>query len=328
LPQSEKIEQGKRGIHMDENIRSNVSVLTPEDVRLLVKYADTIITEEGAEVPAAAEVLAQIICSTPPELVENIYKLQPTKRLIVVTRSKMAADLANVLAGSLTENHFALYADGTWYANAAIKEIRALNSKLTSKNGDELSVEKEIIPGVYASSDGRILAAEGHLEELGGEPLYDKHFHDVWGTLLPAQYSMTTLAGEDISFTTRTFAVANLLAQMRKRDDGKVPVPERTLVFGQGHCLVTGWAEAEDQTAALRRLIFLQLFGAEESDDVLASILPVLDTAENVPAAFLSDLEQIYLNNTPCSFRKWNNIIERLMIDYEENGVLKGGAAE
>ena len=47
-----------------------------------------------------------------------------------------------------------------------------------------------------------------------------------------------------------------------------------------------------------------------------------------MPEAFLSDLERIYLYNAPCSFRKWNNIIERLRLDYEENGVLKGGAAE
>jgi hypothetical protein len=57
-------------------------------------------------------------------------------------------------------------------------------------------------------------------------------------------------------------------------------------------------------------------------------MLPVLAEAEHVPEAFLADLERIYLNNAPCSFRKWDNIIERLKLDYEENGVLKGGAAE
>ena len=313
---------------MDENIRTTASPLTSDDERLLVKYADTIITEDGAQVPAAAEVLAQIICSTPPELVENIYKLQPSKRLIVVTHTPMAAELAGVLARSLKSNHFALYADGTWYANAALDEIRSLNSKLTDDDGNELSIEEEIIPGIFAASDGRILAAKGCLAELGGQPLYGKQFHDAWGTLLPEQYSMNTLAGEDVPFTTRTFAAANLLAQMKKRSDGMVPVPERTLVFGAGHCLVTEWESPEDKDAAVRRLIFLQLFGAEERGDALASMLPVLAEAENVPEAFLADLERIYLNDAPCSIRKWNNIIERLMLDYEELGVLKGGAAE
>lgn len=313
---------------MDEIIRPTATALSHDDERLLVKYADTVITEDGAQVPAAAEVLAQIICSTPPELVENIYKLQPTKRLIVVTHSPMAADLANVLARSLTGNYFALYADGKWYADAALEEIRSLNSKLVDESGNELSIEEEIIPGIFASSDGRILAAEGVLPELGGEKLCSKHFHDAWGTLLPAQYNMNTLANEDISFTTRTFAVANLIAQIKKRGGSTLPVPERTLVFGAGHCLVTEWETPADADAALRRLIFLQLFGAEERGDALASMLPVLAEAEHVPEAFLADLERIYLNNAPCSFRKWDNIIERLKLDYEENGVLKGGAAE
>lgn len=313
---------------MDEIIRSNEGELSRDDERLLVKYADTIITEDGAQVPAAAEVLAQIICSTPPELVENIYKLQPTKRLIVVTHSAMAADLASVLARSLTENHFALYADGKWHADAALEEIRALNSKLTDEAGNEISIQEELIPGIFASTDGRILAAEGCLTGFSGEKLCSKHFGSAWGIMLPEKYNMSTLAGGEVTFTTRTLAVANLIAQMKKRGGGMVPVPERTLVFGRGHCLVTEWEKPEDADAALRRLIFLQLFGAEERGDALASMLPVLTEAENIPEAFLADLERIYLNHAPCSFRKWNNIIERLKLDYEESGVLKGGAAE
>ena len=311
---------------MDENIRP--SALSRDDERLLVKYADTIITEDGAQVPAAAEVLAQIICSTPPELVENIYKLQPTKRLIVVTHSTMATDLANVLARSLTENYFALYAGGNWYADAALEEIRSLNSKLIDDAGNEISIAEELIPGIFASADGRILASEGMLTELGGEKLRSKHFQDNWGTLLPAQYNMDTLAKEDITFKTRTFAVANLIKQIQKRGDDTLPVPERTLVFGAGHCLVTEWETPGDKDAALRRLIFLTLFSAEERGDALASMLPVLAEADTLPEAFLADLERIFVNGAPCSFRKWSNIIDRLILDYEELGVLKGGAAE
>ena len=313
---------------MDEIIRSTASSLTHDDERLLVKYADTVITEDGAQVPAAAEVLAQIICSTPPELVENIYKLQPTKRLIVVTHSQMAFDLASVLARALKENHFALYADGTWYADAALEEVRGLNSKLTDDNGNEITLQEELIPGIFASADGRLLAAAGSLADLEGETLYSKQFHDIWGKLLPDKYTMDSLADEHTSFTTRTFAVGDLLRQMKQRKDGTVPVPERTLVFSGGRCLVTEWEKPEDQEAALRRLIFLQLFGAEERGDALASMLPVLAEAENVPEAFLSDLERIYLNQAPCSFRKWHNIIERLLLDYQELGIVKGGTEE
>lgn len=311
---------------MDENNRP--VTLTSEDERLLVKYADVIVAEDGAEVPAAAEVLAQIICSTPPELVENIYKLQPTKRLIVVTRTPMAAELASVLARSIKSNHFALYDNGTWFADKALAEIRLISSLLTDEEGREIRLQEQIVPGIYTSEDGRLLAEKGYLTELGGTPLYGKQFHDVWGTLLPKRFTMSTLAGDDMSFTTRTLAAANLLAQMKKRSDGLLPVPEHTLVFEKGRCLVTEWTEAADKDAALRRVFFLQLFGAEERGDALASMLPVLAEAENIPDAFLADLERIYLNDAPCSFRKWNNIIERLLLDYEELGIVKGGAAE
>ena len=311
---------------MDEKIRP--VTLTSEDERLLVKYADVVITEDGAEVPTSAEVLAQIICSTPPELVENIYKLQPTKRLIVVTKSTMAADLAMVLSRSITSNHFALYVNGTWYADDAMAEVRLISSMLTDEDGNDLHLKEQIVPGVYASEDGRLLAEKGCLTELGGTPLYGKQFHDVWGTLLPKRFTMNTLAGDDISFTARTLAVANLLAQMKKRDDDMIPVPEHTLVFEKGRCLVTEWTEAEDKDAALRRLFFIQLFGGEARGDALASMLPILAEAENIPDAFLADLERIYLNGAPCSLRKWNNIIERLLLDYEEIGTVKGGSAE
>ncbi|MCR5717897.1 MAG: hypothetical protein K6F80_02545 [Oscillospiraceae bacterium] len=311
---------------MDENNRS--VTLTSEDERLLVKYADVIIAEEGAEVPAAAEVLAQIICTTPPELVENIYKLQPTKRLIVVTRTTMAADLARVLSGSITSNHFALYGNGTWYADAALAEIRRISSMLTDEEGNELQLSNQLIPGIYASEDGRLLAEKGYLAELGGTTLYGKQFHDAWGTLLPKRFTMSTLAGDNISFTTRTLAAANLLAQMKKRDDGMIPVPEHTLVFEKGRCLVTEWTQPEDRDAGLRRVFFLQLFGAEERGDALASMLPVLAEADEIPDSFLADLERIYINNAPCSFRKWSNIIDRLLLDYEELGIVKGGASE
>jgi len=311
---------------MDENIRP--AALTSEDVQLLVRYADEIITEDGAEVPAAAEVLAQIICETPPELVENIYKLQPTKRLIVVTRTPMAAELARVLARSIRRNYFALYDNGTWYAGKALHEIRRLSSMLTDGEGSEMVLSEQVIPGIYAAENGRLLAADGILTELDGKTLYGKQFHDVWGTLLPDRFTMETLVGDTPDFTTRTLAVANLLAQMKKRDDGMVPVPEHTLVFEKGSCLVTEWEDAEDREAAIRRLFFLQLFGAEERGDALASMLPVLTEAEDIPDAFLADLERIYLNHAPCSFRKWNNIIERLLLDYEEQGIVKGGAAE
>ena len=88
------------------------------------------------------------------------------------------------------------------------------------------------------------------------------------------------------------------------------------------------WETPADRDEAVRRVFFLLLFGAEERSDALASMLPMLADAEDVPDAFLSDLERIYVNGAGCSFRKWNNILERLMLDYEEMGILKGGAAE
>lgn len=314
---------------MDETIRQTAAEgLTPEDERLLYKYADAIVAEEGAQLPAAAGAMPKITCAAPPDLVENIYHLQPEKRLIVITHTQMAADLARVLNRSFKGNHFALCDNGTWDAEVALDEIRHLNSMLTDDAGNELRIAEQIIPGIFASADGRILAAEGYLTELGGKPLYGKQFHDAWGTLLPAQYTKETLADESLSFLTRTFAVTNLHAQMKKRGDEKVPVPERTLIFGAGRCLVTEWETVEDRDAALRRVFFLLLFGAEERGDALASMLPVLADTEDIPEAFLQDLERIYVGGAPCSFRKWNNILERLMLDYEENGTLKGGAAE
>lgn len=312
---------------MDETIQQTTA-LTPEDERLLYKYADALIAEEGAVIPAAIEDMTKITCAAPPDLVENIYRRQPKERLIVITHTPMAAELARVLNRSFKSNHFALCDNGTWDAEVALDEIRHLNSMLIDDAGNELRIAEPIIPGIFASADGRILAADGFLTELGGKPLYGKQFHDAWGTLLPAQFTKETLADDSMSFLTRTFAITNLHAQMKKRGDEKVPIPEHTLVFGAGRCLVTEWETAEDRDAALRRVFFLMLFGTEEGSDALAAMLPVLTETEDIPEAFLQDLERIYVNGAPCSFRKWNNILERLMLDYEENGTLKGGAAE
>ncbi len=316
---------------MDETTRFNAqdpTVLSPEEIALLVKYAEALIIEEGAQAPEAAADLPTLTCAAPPELVENIYRLQPEKRLIVVTRTQMAADLAQVLSRSITSNHFALCADGKWDAKPALDEISRLDSTLTDDDDTLLVIQSEVIPGIYASEDGRLLAKGDCLSELGGKRLFGKHFHDAWGTLLPEQYNQKTLADDTLDFTTRTFAIANLLVQMKKRSDGKVPVPENTMVFDSGKCLVTEWETPADRDEAVRRVFFLLLFGAEERSDALASMLPMLADAEDVPDAFLSDLERIYVNGAACSFRKWNNILERLMLDYEEMGILKGGAAE
>lgn len=316
---------------MDETTRLDAagqSALSPEDERLLVKYADVVIAEEGAPIPRAAADLPILTCAAPPELVENIYRLQPEKRLIVATRTQMAADLAAVLSRSIKDNFFALYANETWYADATLEEIRSINSMLTDANGNVLRIQEELIPGIFASADGRLLAAEGYLTELGGTPLFGKQFHDVWGTLLPEDFTMETLADADLDFTIRTLAVVNLFNQMKQRADKKLPIPERTLIFGDGRALVTAWETAEDYDTAVSRVFFLLLFGAEPEDDVLAAMLPVLTDAKKIPEAFLFDLERIYISGAPCSFRKWNNILERLMLDYEELGIVKGGAAE
>ena len=316
---------------MDETIRldaAEMTELSPEDEQLLIKYAEAIIIEEGAQMPEAMARMPKLTCAAPPELVENIYHLQPEKRLIVITRTQMAADLARVLNRSFKNDHFAMLSDGKWEAAEALSEIRRLNSMLTDGEGNNLVIESEVIPNIYAAENGRLLAMGDCLSELGGEKLYGKRFHDAWGTLLPPQFTKETLTGEELDFTTRTFAAANLLVQMKKRSDGMVPVPERTLVFNTGKCLVTEWETAEDRDNAVRRVFFLLLFGNEERGDALASMLPVLAEAENVPEAFQLDLERIYVNGAACSFHKWNNILERLMLDYEEMGILKGGAAE
>ena len=315
---------------MDEIIRNDAAgsrTLTAEDERLLVKYTDTVIAEKGAQLPPAAEGLPKVLCAAPPELVDNIYNLQPEQRLIVVTKNTMTAELARVLNRSFTERHIALYEDGAWDAEPALEEIRLLNSMLTDGDGKELQITENLVPGIYASADGRLLAASGYLTELGGTPLYGKQFHDSWGTLLPEDFTTATLADDSLDFVSRTLAAANLFVQMKKRDDNKVPVPEHTLIFTEGRCLVTEWQTPADRDLAIRRVFFLLLFGAEERGDALASMLPVLTEAENVPSPFLNDLERIYIDGAPCSFRKWNNIFERLMLEYDETGVLKGGDA-
>lgn len=314
---------------MDDTIRhdtADLRVLSPEEEQLLVRYTDTVIAEKGATLPDSADKLPKILCDTPPELVENIYRLQPEKRLIVVTKTKMAAELASVLNRSFTERHIALYEDSKWNADAALEEISLLNSMLLDDEGNELRVVGSLIPGIYAASDGRLLASEGYLTELGGKKLYGKQFHDSWGTLLPEEFTRDTLADDSLDFISRTFAAANLFVQMKKRTDQKIPVPEHTLIFTEGRCLVTEWTSAPDRDEAVRRVFFLLLFGAEERGDALASMLPVLAEAEFVPEPFLSDLEHIYVDGAPCSFRKWNNIFERLMLEYDEQGILKGGA--
>lgn len=316
---------------MDETIRhdtADMNVLTSEDERLLVKFADAVIIEEGADIPSAAAALPIQSCTTPPELVDCIYRLQPQKRLIVVTKTQMAAELARVLNRSFQDNHFALCENDTWDAGTALEEIRCISSMLTDEDGNDLRIDEEIIRGIYTSTDGRLLASEGCLTKLGGKQLYSKQFHDAWGTLLPEQFTKDTLVGEDLSFTTRTFAAADLFAQIKLRKDGQTPLPEQTLVFNTGSALVNEWETPDDFDTALRRLFFLLLFDAEESEDALASMLPALTAADHVPEAFLNDLERIYVGGAACSFRKWNNIIERLLLDYEELGILKGGAAE
>ena len=316
---------------MDETIRTNASdlrTLSPEDERLLVKYTDTVIAEKGAQLPPAVEGLPKILCDAPPVLVDNVYNLQPEQRLIVVTKTSMAAELARVLNRSFTERHIALYENGAWDAEPALEEIRLLNSMLTDADGRELRIVNNLIPGIYASADGRLLASTGYLTELGGMPLYGKQFHDAWGTLLPEDFTTETLADDSLDFVSRTLAAANLFVQMKKRDDNRVPIPEHTLIFKEGRCLVTEWQAPADRDAAIRRVFFLLLFGAEEHSDALASMLPVLAEAAHVPSSFLNDLENIYINGAPCSFRKWNNIFERLMLDYDEAGILKGGDEE
>lgn len=316
---------------MDETIQMDASgmrSLSADDERLLVRYTDTVIAEKGAQLPAAAESLPKILCAAPPELVDNIYNLQPQQRLIVVTKNTMTAELARVLNRSFAERHIALYENGAWDAGTALEEIRLLNSMLTDADGRELRITDNLVPGIYASADGRLLAANGYLTELGGKQLYGKQFHDSWGTLLPEDFTTETLADDSLDFVSRTLAAANLFVQMKKRDDNKVPVPEHTLIFKEGHCLVTEWLPPSDRDTAIRRVFFLLLFGAEERGDALASMLPVLAEAENVPSSFLNDLEHIYIDGASCSFRKWNNIFERLMLDYDEAGVLKGGADE
>ncbi len=316
---------------MDETIlhdAPDLNSLTPEDERLLARFTDTVIIEEGAVVPTFLAALPTLTCSTPPELVDGIYQLQSDKRLVVVTKTKMTADLARVLNQSFGDNHLALYENETWDAAQALEEIRRISSMLTDESGKTIYVETEIIPGIYTSTDGKLLAAGDTLSELGGQKLYDKRFRDFWGTILPTPFTKELLADDTLDFTTRTLAAVNLHAQIKLRNDSMLPAPECTLVFRTGHALVTGWETPDDRDAAIRRLFFLLLFGAEETGDVLGAMLPVLTAAKDVPAPFLSDLEHIYLGGSVCSFRKWNNIFERLMLDYEELGILKGGAAE
>ena len=92
-------------IHMDEIIRSTASSLTHDDERLLVKYADTVITEDGAQVPAAAEVLAQIICSTPPELVgseKSTCSLRSSVTFMSVVKSYLPDWIAGIRPSKAT----------------------------------------------------------------------------------------------------------------------------------------------------------------------------------------------------------------------------------
>ena len=306
---------------MDEKIRE----LSSEEIHLLEKYTEAVIIEHGATIPLnlKQEDVSNVTAMTPPDIVSSIYHMQPEKRLLIVTCTETQRELASVLCKSFKENHPAIYYNGLWEADKALAEMHDLENLLTDADGNILSLSEEIVTGVFTTEDGSLVVNKESGVLCEGVPLRKKTDDIDWGILLPMKRDM--LAGTaDVapgSFFTRTLASANLMQQVNERNDNSVPIAGNTLVFHDGTCLATAWEKSDNLEVSLRSLFFRLLFGAEDADK-LGLMLTALQNAEGIPESFVNDMERIYLNNAECSTRRWNNLFERLVLDYQEQNLI------
>ena len=306
---------------MDERIRQ----LSSEEIHLLEKYTEAVITEEGAENPLTLkqEDVSTVTAMTPPELVSSIYHMQPEKRLLIVACTETQRELASVLCKTFKEHHPAIYYNGLWEADKALAEMHDLENLLTDEDGNILSLSEEIVTGVFITEDGSLVVSKESDVPCEGTMLHKKTDDVEWGILLPMKRDMLAGTADTApgSFFTRTLAAANLMQQVNERADNHIPVAGNTLVFHDGTCLTTAWVRSDNLEVSLRSLFFQLLFGAEDADK-LGLMLTALQNAEGIPESFVNDMERIYLNDAECSTRRWNNLFERLVLDYQEQNLI------
>ncbi len=306
---------------MDENLRQ----LSSEEIHLLEKYAEAVITEEGAENPLTLkqEDVSHVTALTPPELVSSIYHMQPEKRLLIITHTETQRELASVLCKSFKEHHPAIYYNGLWEADKALAEMHDLENLLTDAEGNILSLSEEVIDGIFTTEDGSLVINKDANIACDGTILRKKTDDVEWGVLLPMKRDMLAGTADTApgSFFTRTLAAANLMQQVNEKNDNNVPVASNTLVFHDGTCLAAAWEKSHNLETSLRSLFFQLLFGAEDADK-LGLMLTALQNAEGIPESFVNDMERIYLNGAECSTRRWNNLFERLVLDYQEQNLI------
>lgn len=306
---------------MDERIRQ----LSSEEIHLLEKYTEAVITEEGAENPLTLkqEDVSNVTAMTPPELVSSIYHMQPEKRLLIVACTETQRELASVLCKTFKEHHPAIYCNGLWEADKALAEMHDLENLLTDGEGNILSLSEEVVTGVFITEDGSLVVSKESDVPCEGTILRKKTDDIEWGILLPMKRDMLAGTADTApgSFFTRTLAAANLMQQVNERGDNCIPVAGNTLVFHDGTCLTTAWTATDNLEISLRSLFFQLLFGAEDADK-LGLMLTALQNAEGIPESFVNDMERVYLNGAECSTRRWNNLFERLVLDYQEQSLI------
>ncbi|MCD7810291.1 MAG: hypothetical protein LUG91_00300 [Ruminococcus sp.] len=289
---------------------------------LIVKYCTVVLIDEESEVPFDLNDKKSIEVSSKPisSLMQTIESLVETERIVLVTKSESIAKYVSVFNTTRHDRYICLIKNGIVDSELAIKEYERLEMQLIDSERNEYTLDKQIAPYMYSTSEGRIVYDTRECPFSNGEnfsEIFLKNGQEKMGVLLPNKYlawkyrcSLSDYMNDDID------SGLDLLSIILPMCDNK-RIPENILFF-EDELLVVSYND-KPTSDEVKGFIYKILFGKDffTEFNLYDVILSLADSAEIIPEYLIDFIEEQFVDECVCSVELCNYIFGRYTFNKE-----------